>query len=41
MAVAASASDREQGRQQGMKQFLDDHSYRLGLGVYRRGEKSE
>jgi trans-feruloyl-CoA hydratase/vanillin synthase len=41
MAVAASASDREQGRQQGMKQFLDDHSYRPGLGVYRRGEKSE
>ena len=29
--------DREQGRAQGMKQFLDDKSYRPGLETYRRG----
>ena len=39
MAVAASGSDREQGHQEGMKQFLDDKSYRPGLGAYRRGSK--
>ena len=28
--------DREQGRQEGMKQFLDDKSFRPGLGTYKR-----
>jgi len=30
--------DREQGRAQGMKQFLDDKTYRPGFGPYRRDE---
>jgi trans-feruloyl-CoA hydratase/vanillin synthase len=29
--------DREQGRTQGMKQFLDDKTYRPGLEPYKRG----
>jgi len=29
--------DREQGRAQGMKQFLDDKAYRPGLETYKRG----
>ena len=29
--------DREQGRTQGMKQFLDDKAYRPGLETYKRG----
>jgi trans-feruloyl-CoA hydratase/vanillin synthase len=28
--------DPERGREQGMKQFLDDKTYRPGLGSYRR-----
>jgi trans-feruloyl-CoA hydratase/vanillin synthase len=28
--------DPEQGREQGLKQFLDEKSYRPGLGGYRR-----
>jgi trans-feruloyl-CoA hydratase/vanillin synthase len=31
-------TDPEKGRQQGMKQFLDDKSYRPGLGTYQRKE---
>jgi trans-feruloyl-CoA hydratase/vanillin synthase len=38
MAVSAGASDPERGRQKGMSQFLDEKSYRPGLGSYRRGE---
>jgi feruloyl-CoA hydratase/lyase len=38
MASAAGASDPERGRQKGMSQFLDEKSYRPGLGPYRRGE---
>jgi feruloyl-CoA hydratase/lyase len=38
MAAAAGASDPERGRQKGMSQFLDEKSYRPGLGPYRRGE---
>jgi trans-feruloyl-CoA hydratase/vanillin synthase len=38
MAVSAGASDPERGRQKGMSQFLDEKSYRPGLGPYRRGE---
>jgi len=30
--------DPERGREQGMKQFLDDKTYRPGLGAYRRGK---
>jgi trans-feruloyl-CoA hydratase/vanillin synthase len=30
--------DPERGRAEGMKQFLDDKSYRPGLGAYRRGK---
>jgi trans-feruloyl-CoA hydratase/vanillin synthase len=33
-------NDPEKGREQGMKQFLDDKSYRPGLAAYRREEKS-
>jgi trans-feruloyl-CoA hydratase/vanillin synthase len=29
--------DREQGRREGMKQFLDDKAYRPGLETYKRG----
>jgi trans-feruloyl-CoA hydratase/vanillin synthase len=28
--------DREGGREQGLKQFLDDKTYRPGLGAYQR-----
>ena len=28
--------DKEQGRQEGMKQFLDDKSFRPGVGTYKR-----
>ena len=28
--------DPEQGREQGLKQFLDEKSYKPGLGAYRR-----
>jgi feruloyl-CoA hydratase/lyase len=38
MAASAGASDPERGRQKGMSQFLDEKSYRPGLGPYRRGE---
>jgi len=34
--AALRASDPERGREQGMKQFLDDKSYRPGLGNYNR-----
>jgi trans-feruloyl-CoA hydratase/vanillin synthase len=30
--------DPEKGREQGLKQFLDEKSYRPGLGGYRRDE---
>jgi feruloyl-CoA hydratase/lyase len=30
--------DPEHGREQGMKQFLDDKTFKPGLGAYRRGE---
>jgi trans-feruloyl-CoA hydratase/vanillin synthase len=33
---ACTANDKEKGREQGMKQFLDDKSYRPGLGNYKR-----
>lgn len=33
------STDPEQGRKDGMSQFLDDKSYRPGLASYRRGEK--
>jgi feruloyl-CoA hydratase/lyase len=38
MAISAGASDPERGREQGMSQFLDEKSYRPGLGPYRRGD---
>jgi len=31
--------DREEGRSHGLKQFLDDKSFRPGLGVYKRRKK--
>lgn len=37
-AAQATASDLERGRQKGIKQFLDDKTYRPGLGGYARGE---
>lgn len=35
-AIQAAASDRERGRDQGLKQFLDDKTYRPGFKPYRR-----
>ena len=34
----SSATDPERGRQKGMSQFLDEKSYRPGLGAYRRDD---
>ncbi|MNV75032.1 Hydroxycinnamoyl-CoA hydratase-lyase [compost metagenome] len=36
MAATSASSDPERGRQKGMSQFLDEKSYRPGLGGYRR-----
>lgn len=36
MAATSATSDPERGRQKGMSQFLDEKSYRPGLGGYRR-----
>ena len=38
MAISSGASDPERGREKGMSQFLDEKSYRPGLGPYRRGD---
>ena len=35
-AIQAGSQDQERGREQGLKQFLDDKSFRPGLGAYRR-----
>jgi len=35
-AIQAAAQDRERGRDHGLKQFLDDKTYRPGFGAYRR-----
>ena len=37
-AQEAYSTDPEQGRKQGMKQFLDEKSFKPGLGQYRREE---
>lgn len=37
-AIQSSATDPEKGRQKGMKQFLDDKTYRPGLEGYDRGQ---
>ena len=37
-AIQAAAQDRERGRDQGLKQFLDDKSYRPGFRTYHRGK---
>ncbi len=37
--AALRATDPEKGREEGTKQFLDDKSYRPGLGAYKRGKK--
>lgn len=37
-AAQASSSDPERGRQKGLKQFLDDKTFRPGLGGYTRQE---
>ena len=34
--IALRATDPEKGREAGMKQFLDDKSYRPGFGIYKR-----
>ncbi len=36
--IALKTTDPEKGREAGMKQFLDDKTYRPGFGVYKRGE---
>src|SRR5580700_4915582 len=35
-SAALSATDKEGGREQGMKQFLDDKTYRPGMGAFKR-----
>jgi len=35
-STALRATDPEKGREQGIKQFLDDKTYRPGLGAYKR-----
>jgi trans-feruloyl-CoA hydratase/vanillin synthase len=35
--IALRATDPEKGREEGMKQFLDEKTYRPGLGAYKRG----
>ena len=37
--VALRATDPEKGRETGTKQFLDEKTYRPGLGEYRREAK--
>ncbi len=37
-AIANTAMDPERGSEQGLKQFLDDKTYKPGLGEYRREE---
>ncbi|MFC1532571.1 p-hydroxycinnamoyl CoA hydratase/lyase [Thermodesulfobacteriota bacterium] len=37
-AMTASSQDPERGRKKGMKQFLDEKTYRPGLGIYSRDE---
>ncbi len=34
--AALRATDPEKGREEGMKQFLDDKTYRPGFGAYNR-----
>lgn len=36
----ARLRDPEKGREQGLKQFLDEKSIKPGLNSYRRGEKA-
>ncbi|HEX9444445.1 MAG TPA: enoyl-CoA hydratase-related protein, partial [Candidatus Binatia bacterium] len=35
-SAALAANDPERGREKGMKQFLDDKTYRPGMGAYNR-----
>ncbi|MCH8088315.1 MAG: p-hydroxycinnamoyl CoA hydratase/lyase, partial [Chloroflexi bacterium] len=35
-SAALRASDSEGGRDQGIKQFIDDKTYKPGLGAYKR-----
>jgi feruloyl-CoA hydratase/lyase len=37
--TALRATDPEKGREEGMKQFLDEKTYRPGLGNYKRAAK--
>jgi trans-feruloyl-CoA hydratase/vanillin synthase len=37
-SAALAANDPERGREKGMKQFLDDKTYRPGLGHYNRNK---
>jgi feruloyl-CoA hydratase/lyase len=37
-STESMATDPERGRQKGMSQFLDEKSYRPGLGAYRRDD---
>jgi trans-feruloyl-CoA hydratase/vanillin synthase len=37
--TALRFTDPERGRETGMKQFLDEKTYRPGLGEYKRGAK--
>ena len=36
-AMQVAATDPDKGRSKGIRQFIDDKSYRPGLGAYRRG----
>jgi trans-feruloyl-CoA hydratase/vanillin synthase len=37
--AALRAMDPEKGREEGTKQFLDDKTFRPGLGAYKRSKK--
>jgi trans-feruloyl-CoA hydratase/vanillin synthase len=38
---ALQRADQEAGRQEGMRQFLDDKSFRPGVGTYKRPAKKK
>jgi trans-feruloyl-CoA hydratase/vanillin synthase len=37
-SAALSATDKEGGREEGMRQFLDEKTYRPGMGAFKRGK---
>jgi len=41
MVAVLDRLETERGREEGMRQFLDEKSYRPGLGPYRRRRRSD